>query len=239
MPQRPLSATPCCAAHKKTARAGGIFFAVRSRSSACRAVAREASEGWWSQAGSNRRPRECHLRALPSALWPQFAIFLAAFGKRVRRAKASGLLFLLDGLADDVGHIGIAFFLFLDEGGIVEALIDLDLFAFGSRCRAFCRRLLALLFGLGVFERDEFGIRGLRHDHLGLRHGRGARDRRRRRRLGPRARWRWNDDRYDLAGIGRNHRRLAEIVELAAGFRTDALGAEFSFRHGQVPQNGR
>src|SRR5450759_1171110 len=224
MPQRPLSATTCCAAHKKTARAGGIFLAVKSRSSACRAAARDASEGWWSQAGSNRRPRECHSRALPSELWPQFAIFLAAFWKNAcGRAAASGLLFLLDGLADDVGHIGIAFFLF----------------AFGGRCRAFRRRLLALLFGLGVFERDEFGIRGLRHDHLGLRHGRGACDRRRRRRLWPRARLRWNDDRYDLAGIGRNHRRLAEIVELAAGFRTDALGAEFSFRHGQVPRNGR
>ena len=25
---------------------------------------------WWSQAGSNRRPRECHSRALPTELWP-------------------------------------------------------------------------------------------------------------------------------------------------------------------------
>src|ERR1035437_2160499 len=154
MPQRHLSAAPRCAAHKKTARAGGIFLAVKSRSSAAGAVARDAIEGWWSQAGSNRRPRECHSRALPSELWPQFAIFLAAFWETraaARRRQVSS---------------------------------------------SFSRRLLALLFGLGVFERDEFGIRGLRHDHLGLRHGRGARDRRRRRRLGPRARWRWNDDRY-------------------------------------------
>ena len=49
------------------------------RWAACRAVAREASEGWWSQAGSNRRPRECHSRALPSELWPQFANLLTAF----------------------------------------------------------------------------------------------------------------------------------------------------------------
>src|SRR5664280_3354677 len=89
-------------------------------------------------------------------------------GNACGRAAASGLLFLLDGLADDVGHIGIAFFLFLDEGGIVEALVDLDLFALGGRSRAFRRRrLLALLFGLGVFERDEFGIRGFGHDHFG------------------------------------------------------------------------
>src|SRR5664279_4862932 len=108
------------------------------------------------------------------------------FGKRVRRAVTSGLLFLFDRLTDDVGHIGIAFFLFLDEGGIVEALVDLDLFALGGRSRAFRRRrLLALLFGLGVFERDEFGIRGFGHDHFGFGHGRGAHDRRRRRRLGP------------------------------------------------------
>ena len=28
-------------------------------------------KGWWSQAGSNRRPRECHSRALPTELWPR------------------------------------------------------------------------------------------------------------------------------------------------------------------------
>jgi YggT family protein len=37
---------------------------------ACQAEAREASEGWWSQAGSNRRPRHCERRALPAELWP-------------------------------------------------------------------------------------------------------------------------------------------------------------------------
>src|ERR1700721_1499280 len=26
--------------------------------------------GWWSQAGSNRRPRHCERRALPAELWP-------------------------------------------------------------------------------------------------------------------------------------------------------------------------
>ena len=37
---------------------------------ACRAEAGEASEGWWSQAGSNRRPLACHASALPAELWP-------------------------------------------------------------------------------------------------------------------------------------------------------------------------
>src|SRR5690348_16310804 len=37
---------------------------------ACRAEAGEACEGWWSQAGSNRRPRHCERRALPAELWP-------------------------------------------------------------------------------------------------------------------------------------------------------------------------
>ena len=31
----------------------------------------EACEGWWSQAGSNRRPRHCERRALPAELWPR------------------------------------------------------------------------------------------------------------------------------------------------------------------------
>ncbi len=29
-----------------------------------------APQSWWSQAGSNRRPRDCQSRALPSELWP-------------------------------------------------------------------------------------------------------------------------------------------------------------------------
>ncbi len=115
---------------------------------------------------------------------------------------------------------------------------DLDFFNLAHGARAFGRsRLLALLLGLGVFERNKFGIRGLWHDGFGLRYRRRRRPCDRCRRFRPRARWRRNDDRNDLAGIGRNHRRLAEIVELAAGFRTDALGAEISFRHSRVPRN--
>ena len=34
-------------------------------------LARCASEGWWSQTGSNRRPHACKARALPAELWPR------------------------------------------------------------------------------------------------------------------------------------------------------------------------
>src|SRR5690242_2292829 len=34
-------------------------------------VAGIASESWWSQTGSNRRPHACKARALPAELWPR------------------------------------------------------------------------------------------------------------------------------------------------------------------------
>src|SRR5665811_658877 len=100
--------------------------------------------------------------------------------EHISRRTPSGLLFLLDAVADDVGHIGIAFFLLFDEGGVVEALVDFDLFLV-ARCRfAFGAGLLALLLGLGILERDEFGIRRLRHDRFNFFHRRWTRDRGRR-----------------------------------------------------------
>jgi hypothetical protein len=33
-------------------------------------VVRSLSSEWWSQTGSNRRPRACKARALPTELWP-------------------------------------------------------------------------------------------------------------------------------------------------------------------------
>src|SRR5690242_8111687 len=130
---------------------------------ACRAVAREASEGWWSQAGSNRRPRECHSRALPSELWPHSRTRLPPWDA----AEISAFFFFLDRLTDDVCNVGVAFFLFFDERGIVHALVaaHLDFFFFARRGRSVGRRrLLALLLGLGIFERNKFGVCGLRHD---------------------------------------------------------------------------
>src|SRR5262245_20155426 len=92
------------------------------------------------------------------------------FGKA---AKRSALFFLFDRLANDVGHVGVALFLFLDESSVVEALVaHLDLFLFtrvgGGVSRS---RLLALLLGLGVLERYEFGVRGLRSNGFRRRGG--------------------------------------------------------------------
>src|SRR5262245_6991893 len=76
--------------------------------------------------------------------------------------RSSRLLFVLD-VADDVGHVLVAFLLLLDEGGIVHALIVLDLdlvvAAFGRLAIA---GLLALALGIRLLERDELGVGGLR-----------------------------------------------------------------------------
>src|SRR6476661_4104312 len=45
-------------------------------------VALILGEIWWSQAGSNRRPRECHSRALPTELWPLQKPEITASGPR-------------------------------------------------------------------------------------------------------------------------------------------------------------
>src|SRR6185436_4001009 len=60
------------------------------RGVACRAVACEASEGWWSQAGSNRRPRHCERRALPAELWPRRGSFEVTEATDNRRHLQSG-----------------------------------------------------------------------------------------------------------------------------------------------------
>src|SRR5262245_52187864 len=93
---------------------------------------------------------------------PILQIYLPLLGTQRRQ---SALFFFLDRLADDVGYVSIAFFLLLDEGRIVEALVAHLDFLFLARRRCLGgSRLLALLFGLGVLERNEFGVGGLR-DH--------------------------------------------------------------------------
>src|SRR5215472_5502653 len=72
----------------------------------------------------------------------------------------SRFLLVLD-VADDIGHVLVAFLLLLDEGGVVHLLVlelDLVLAALG---RPF-RRLLALGLGVRLLQRDEFGLLGLR-----------------------------------------------------------------------------
>src|SRR6185312_13636175 len=97
---------------------------------------------WWSQAGSNRRPPACHAGALPAELWPQTKTGTPAFAK-------SAFLFLLDRrFADDIGHVA-AFFLLFDEGSVFDCVVAFLALASG---------FLALLLGVGVFERNQFGV---------------------------------------------------------------------------------
>src|SRR5208337_1726466 len=82
------------------------------------------------------------------------------------RRNLLGLLLVVH-VADDVGHVLVALFLFLDEGGVVHPLVfQLDLL-FGSLDRL-PFGLLALGFGVGFLKRNEFGLGGLRRNHLFL-----------------------------------------------------------------------
>ena len=86
-----------------------VSFSITDHSLACRAVARGnktafalwatacqpslrfASEGWWSQTGSNRRPEACKATALPAELWPLTCLIVGPPSPRLpptRRAKA-------------------------------------------------------------------------------------------------------------------------------------------------------
>ena len=70
-PGEPFNSQCQCPARSKT-RPENLFAYDRLPlgQRACRAVARKAGEGWWSQTGSNRRPHACKARALPTELWP-------------------------------------------------------------------------------------------------------------------------------------------------------------------------
>src|SRR5262245_22213633 len=155
---------------------------------------------------------------------PISQIYLPLLGTQRTR---SALFFFLDRLADDVGHVGVAFFLLLDEGRIVEALVAHLDFLFFACCGCLGgSRLLALLFGLGVLERSEFGVGGLRDNSFGW-----LRWTRRRCRLGSCARRCRRSDLYNFACIRRYHRRLVEVVEFTTGVGANALGAEIGFSH--------
>src|SRR3954452_463332 len=77
----------------------------------------------------------------------------------------SSLLVTAD-VADDIGHVLVAFFLVGDEGGIVviivlDGLVDLDI-VFGLRHHGL--DLAGILLGIGFLERHQlFGLGGLRH----------------------------------------------------------------------------
>src|SRR5712672_2512385 len=162
------------------------------------------NRGWWSQAGSNRRPLACHASALPAELWPLGpAAPWATRGQNPEHSSGliSSLLVAAD-VADDVGHVLVAFFLVGDEGGIVivvvfDGLVDLDVvFRLGNDGLD----LAGALLGVGFLERHQlFSLDRLRHG-FGGRGSRGGTGARGGVSTGPRRRHRRN--RHDLAGIG-------------------------------------
>src|SRR5437773_2354896 len=203
---------------------------------ACRAVAGGASEGWWSQAGSNRRPLACHASALPAELWPRNTkpARLGDAQNIIPEHHSSGpisSLFVGPDVADDVGDVLVAFFLVGDEGRIVvvivfDSLVGLDVvFRFGNDGLD----LAGILFGVGFLERHQFfGLCRLRHisgGGGGGRSGGSAADGTRRRN---------GRDRYDLASIGRDHRALVQVVEFLTRRRANAFGSEIGFGHVHV-----
>src|ERR1700716_3379490 len=205
------------------------------RPSALRGRATRSPEGeaWWSQAGSNRRPLACHASALPAELWPlRPAAPWAARGKNPEHSSGSiSSLFVAADVADNVGHVLVAFFLVGDEGGIVivvifDGLVDLDVvFGLGNDGLD----LAGVLLGVGFLERHQlFSLDRLRSClggggcgcGTGAGCGVGA---------GPRRRYRCN--RHDLASIGRDNRVLVEVVEFLARRRANAFGSEIGFGH--------
>src|SRR5215472_3033065 len=165
---------------------------------------------------------------------------MSTWGRKCDASRGAqfGLPFLLvfDVAADDVGDIGVLFFLFLDQGVVVvERLVHLDLFLLDSRFlldpRFSGRGLLggALRLGIGLFERDGLNLSPLGCGSL-LRN------------------WRaW----YDRGGLrpyrpGRNHdlihrpafwavnRIVVQIIEFSAATGAEPFGTQFRFRHGRL-----
>src|SRR6478609_4006829 len=140
-------------------------------------------------------------------------------------------LFVASDVADDVGDVLIAFFLVGNEGGIVvviafDGLVDLDIvFRFGNHGLD----LAGILLGVGLLERDQlFGLGGFRQ--IGSGGGRsGSRGACGIATGGPR--WRNRRNRHDLAGVGRDHRALVEIVKFLTRRRANAFGSEIGLGH--------
>ena len=147
-----------------------------------------------------------------------------------KRRTYSGFFFLLDRLADDVGHVGVAFFLFLDEGGIVEALVAISTSS-SSPAAAVASAAAGFLpccsaSASSSETNSASAVSGTMVSVGATGAGRAGCCRFR-----PRARRRRRGNRYNFARIGRNHRRLVEIVKFTTGIGTDALGAEIGFSH--------
>src|SRR5215471_8668802 len=144
-----------------------------------------------------------------------------------------GLLFLLvfDVAADDVGDIGVLFFLFLDDGVVVvERLVHLDFFFLDLR-RFRRRRLLgrrALGFGIGLFERDGLDLLRLGCGSL-LRNWRGRCDR-----AGRPYRPGRHHDLIHRPAFRAVNRIFVQIIKFSAATGAEPLGTQFGVCHGPV-----
>jgi outer membrane immunogenic protein len=139
-------------------------------------------------------------------------------------------LLVFDVAADDVGDVGVLFFLFLDKGVVVvERLVHLDfLFLLDPGLRG--RGLLgsALRLGIGLFERDGLDLLRLGCGSL-LRNWRAWCD--------------WGGRSYRP---GRHHdlihrpafwavnRIFVQIIEFSATTGTEPFGTQLGFRHGPI-----
>src|ERR1700761_1225535 len=139
-------------------------------------------------------------------------------------------LFVAAYVADNVGHVLVAFLIVGDEGRIViiivlDGLVDFDIV---FRFRDDGLHLAGVFLGIGFLERHQlFGFRRLR---LGLgRHGRGGSSG-----ATTGARWRYRRDRHDFAGIGGDDGALVEVVKFLARGRANAFGSEIGFGHGGI-----
>ena len=164
--------------------AGTAFahFATREPGVACPAVAREASEGWWSQAGSNRRPLACHASALPAELWPRnlsFSTILAEDHAALRdpgdsRARTliidqgrsqvssspptSPMMSVTSSSPSSSSAMKVEIVVII----VFDGLVDLDVVLELRHDRL---HLAGLLLGIGFLERHQlFGLRRLRRD---------------------------------------------------------------------------
>src|SRR5580704_13439228 len=140
-------------------------------------------------------------------------------------------LFVLDIAADNVGDIGILFFLFLDEGAVViviEAFVDLNIIVAGLGLGG-CGLFGSGRLGVSLLERNglDFLRFGRRRHLLGRRRPGGGRSFR------PSARYDRRDliDRTALRAVDRV---LVQVIELGAATGAKPLSTQFGFGHGRI-----
>src|SRR6516162_2437559 len=146
----------------------------------------------------------------------------------------SSLLVAAD-VADDVGDVLVTFFLVSNDGRIFiitivifDGLVDLDIvLGLGNASL----HLAGILLGVGFLKRHQLlGLHRLWRGFCSW-HRSGARG------IAAPTRRRDSSDRHDLAGIGRDHRILVQIVKLLARSRANTFGSEFGFGHVRNPWN--